>query len=89
KKTFLLIHALSAANKDDKAALKKLLESNDEDKIARVLAVYKACGVDEWASKLKQLYYEKAINHLDEVAVMEKRKVALRELADYLMNRNE
>lgn len=89
KKTFLLIHALSAANKNDKTVLKKLLVSNDEDKIARVLAIYKACGVDEWASKLKQLYYEKSINHLDEVAVMEKRKVALRELADYLMNRNE
>ncbi len=89
KKTFLLIHALNAADRDGKAALRQLLKSNDENKIALVLAIYKDCGVDDWASKLKEVYYEKAINHLEEVAVMEKRKVALRELADYLLNRNE
>ena len=89
KKTFLLIHALSAADKNGKADLQNLLKSNDENKVDKVLAIYKNCGVADWASQLKELYYEKAIKHLEEVAIVEKRKVSLRELAEYLMNRSE
>ena len=89
KKTFLLIHAMNAANKDGKAALHQLLKSNDEKKVDQVLAIYKDCGVADWASQLKEMYYAKAIKHLEEVAIVEKRKSSLRELAEYLMNRSE
>jgi geranylgeranyl diphosphate synthase type II len=48
----------------------------------------KSCAVDEWARNLKQQYFEKAMFHLDEVAVMSSRKQPLNELAHFLIGRD-
>ncbi|MBS1735982.1 MAG: polyprenyl synthetase family protein [Bacteroidetes bacterium] len=88
KKTFLLIHALNVADNDTKASLNQLFLSKDEHKVESVLQIYKDCGVDDWARQLKNEYYQKAMIHLEEVAVIEKRKGPLKELAAYLLNRS-
>ncbi|RYZ23367.1 MAG: polyprenyl synthetase family protein [Chitinophagaceae bacterium] len=88
KKTFLLIHALETADTDQKRELGALLRSDDADKIARVLAIYRATGVDAWALELKNRYLQEALAHLDDVAVLSKRKEPLRELALYLIHRD-
>jgi geranylgeranyl diphosphate synthase type II len=46
-----------------------------------------ACGVDEWAWQLKQTYFEKAMYHLEEIAVVSTRKAALQSLASFLIQR--
>ncbi len=89
KKTFLLIHALEVANKDQKLALEALLKSNENDKVEKVLEIFKACGVDTWAESIKAKYLKEAFEHLEAIAVTSDRKKPLIELANYLMNRNQ
>jgi geranylgeranyl diphosphate synthase type II len=88
KKTFLLIHALEVASEAQKKELRALMLNNPVDKVERILTIFKACNVDEWAKQLKQQYLEKALYHLEEVAVVSTRKKPLRELADFLIQRD-
>jgi geranylgeranyl diphosphate synthase, type II len=87
KKTFLLIHALQIASESQKAQLHKLYNSNDENKVSEVLSIFKECKVDQWAEALKEKYIQEAFQHLDDVAVIAKRKQPLRDLAHYLLER--
>ena len=89
KKTFLLIHALEVANEKQKADLHDLIKSNTADKVEKVLAIFKDCKVDEWAEQLKARYMNEAFAHLGNIAVVEKRKQPIIELAHYLMNRTK
>ncbi len=87
KKTFLLLHALDVAQGDDQKELEYLLQHHDENKVARMLALYKKCDVDDWALALKQKYFDIAMKHLDDVAVLNKRKQPLIEVAHFLVQR--
>ncbi|MEP7318794.1 MAG: polyprenyl synthetase family protein [Panacibacter sp.] len=89
KKTFLLIHALESATAGQKTELLRLMKDNPADKVQRVLDIFKACHADEWARALKQQYLNKALQHLDDTAVVSARKKPLRELADYLIQREQ
>lgn len=88
KKTFLLIKALESANPGQRAELELLLATNPPDKVERVLAIFKACGVDEWARQLKTSFSETAFRHLEDIAVVSKRKQPLLELAGFLVKRD-
>lgn len=88
KKTFLMIHALSVASQHQKDVLHHLLQSNDANKVERVLSIFEACGVDEWARKLKDQYIATAFMHLEEIAVMSVRKKPLQQLANFLVQRD-
>ncbi|MBX9893044.1 MAG: polyprenyl synthetase family protein [Chitinophagaceae bacterium] len=87
KKTFLLIHALETADAVNKAKLMQLMLENPSDKVVQVLAIFRACGVDSWARDLKQQYVDKAMDHLEAVAVVSSRKQPLKELAAFLVQR--
>ncbi len=87
KKTFLLIHTLETAAAAKQIELKKLLQSNTADKIEKVQQLYKDCNADKWALQLKQQYLEEALKHLEDIAVLSKRKEPLRSLAHYLIRR--
>ncbi|HNA92801.1 MAG TPA: polyprenyl synthetase family protein, partial [Chitinophagaceae bacterium] len=87
KKTFLLIHTLETAAAAKQIELKKLLQSNTADKIVKVQQLYKDCNADKWALQLKQQYLEEALKHLEDIAVLSKRKEPLRSLAHYLIRR--
>jgi geranylgeranyl diphosphate synthase type II len=87
KKTFLLIHALESADGPASEHLAQLLATDGAGKVDEMLAVYRACGVDEWAQQLKQNYMQEAFNKLEEIAVMAKRKEPLRQLAHFLLDR--
>jgi len=88
KKTFLLIHALEVADATQKQQLKNLLASNDADKVEKIVAIFKACKVDEWALQLKNKYLDEAFAHLEDVAVLSKRKQPLKALAQFLVHRD-
>jgi geranylgeranyl diphosphate synthase type II len=87
KKTFLLLHALEVASEKQKEELKQLMQSNSDEKVARVLNVFRDCDVDEWAKALKQKYVETAYRHLEDIAVVSVRKKPLMQLAEFLVQR--
>lgn len=88
KKTFLLIRALETAQGKDQQDLQALLQSNPPDKVQQVLNIYKNTGVDQWAVQLKNQFMEKALQHLEDIAVLSKRKEPLRQLAHFLVQRD-
>jgi geranylgeranyl diphosphate synthase type II len=86
KKTFLLIHAMESPS--HKKELEELIKANAEDKVEKVVSVYKKCKADEWALQLKNKYFDEALTHLEDIAVLSKRKEPLRELALFLVQRD-
>ncbi len=89
KKTFLAIHASENASPEAKALLKAFEQSNAPDKVEKTLSVFRECKADEWATQLKEKYFNLALSHLEEVAVQSPRKENLRKLAEELMNREK
>lgn len=87
KKTFLLIHALQTASEAQKEELQQLLQNDATDKVEGVLSIFKTCGVDQWAQELKDKYIEEAYIHLEDIAVLSKRKEPLKQLALFLTQR--
>lgn len=88
KKTFLMIHALNIASAEQKAELQTLATSQDENKVSKVLTIFRQCGVDDWARDLKDKYIAASLKHLDEIAVLTVRKEPLKELAAFLVQRD-
>lgn len=88
KKTFLLIHALEVAPEKQKTELKKLLTNNSNDKVEKVLKIFRDCDVDKWAQDLKNKYLDTAYEHLEEIAVLNVRKDPLKRLAQFLVQRD-
>ncbi len=88
KKTFLLIHAMETATQAQKKELEALLLVNDTTKVAKTLQLFRDCKADEWALQLKDKYLDEAFAHLEDIAVLSKRKEPLRELAHFLVKRD-
>ncbi|MBL7697730.1 MAG: polyprenyl synthetase family protein [Chitinophagaceae bacterium] len=88
KKTFLVIHALESCGDPKREEFKQLMKSNAADKVERVLAFFRECGVDTWAAGLKEKYISQAEFHLEEVAVSSARKDSLRNLVRFLIQRD-
>lgn len=82
-----MIHALETASAAQQQQLKELMQKNPADKVEQVLTIFKSAGVDEWAMQLKNQYFEKAMQHLEDIAVLNKRKEPLRQLAQFLVQR--
>jgi len=89
KKTFLLIHALETASLEQKQQLIQLLTGNGQEKVQKVLFLFRQCKVDEWANELKEKFITEAFTHLDDIAVLSKRKEPLKQLALYLTQRQK
>ena len=88
KKTFLLIRALETGNPSQQKKLKQLLTSTDPNKVQEVTKIFRECKVDEWADNLKEDFFAKAMKHLEDTAVVSKRKEPLKELAKFLLQRD-
>ncbi len=88
KKTFLMIHALEAADESTKLSLLQSMTDNPADKVDKVLAIFKKCNIDGWAKELKEKYLQTALQHLQDIAVTEKRKACLAELASFFIERD-
>lgn len=87
KKTFLLIHAFEEASASQKKELKELLANIDEEKVDKVLGIFRDCKIDEWALQLKNKFLDEALSHLEDIAVLSKRKLSLVEFAHFLVQR--
>lgn len=87
KKTFLLIHALEAASPSQQKKLKELLQKNNDGKVQKVLQLFRDCKVDDWALQLKNKFLDEAFTHLEDIAVLSRRKEPLKQFALYLVQR--
>ena len=87
KKTFLLIHALESAPDSSKKELRKLMLQNPADKVEKVLQIFHDSKADAWALQLKNKFLDEAFAHLEDIAVLSKRKQPLIDLAHFLVQR--
>jgi geranylgeranyl diphosphate synthase type II len=87
KKTFLLIHALEVASASQQKELLLLLKNTSANKVESVLQIFQDCKADDWSLELKNRYLDEAFAHLEDIAVLSKRKEPLRELAHFLVKR--
>jgi geranylgeranyl diphosphate synthase type II len=88
KKTFLLIHALETVPTFQQKELIKLMQGNGADKVKKILQIYADCKADEWALQLKNKFLDEAFQHLEDIAVLSKRKEPLKEVANFLVKRD-
>jgi geranylgeranyl diphosphate synthase type II len=88
KKTFLLIHAIETATPAQRKELNRLMTENPSDKVEKVLTIFKECKVDGWALQLKDKFLDEALSHLDDIAVLSKRKEPLVQLANFMVKRD-
>lgn len=88
KKTFLLIHALQTATQSQRDELNHLMQTESPEKVHGVLKIFRQCGADAWALELKERYMQEALYHLNDIAVVSKRKEPLKSLALFLIQRD-
>jgi len=74
KKTFLLIKAFETATAAQQKEIRDLERAAPAAKIAGMLDLFRACGVDAWARELKEKYVRSAHQHLEDIAVLSRRK---------------
>lgn len=89
KKTFLLLKALEMCKPAQRTRLRELLASNNDSKVADMLQLFHDCKVDAWAEKEKERFQQMAFDNLESIAVFSARKRPLRELADFLLSRQQ
>jgi geranylgeranyl diphosphate synthase, type II len=87
KKTFLLIKTLEVASAAQNREIRELEQAPAAEKVAGMLGIFSACGVDVWAREQKARYHDTASRNLEDVAVLSKRKEPLRALVDFLLTR--
>jgi geranylgeranyl diphosphate synthase type II len=91
KKTFLLITAMNLATPEQLARMKEWMEKEDFDareKIAWFTALYNELGVKEACEKRIHELFAKCDAYMDGISVAEEKKVALKEFANTILNRN-
>jgi geranylgeranyl diphosphate synthase type II len=88
KKTFLFIKAMEIASTPVKKEMSLLMKKDGSEKLARMLTIFRDCGVDREANVLKEKYLAKALSHLDSIAVLSIRKEPLKQLASFLIGRD-
>ena len=82
-----MIHAMEAGSGSQVRELRQLNNDDAGDKVAKVLEIFRECGVDKWAFDLKEKYLNDAFKQLDEIAVLSSRKKPLQDLAHFLVQR--
>lgn len=88
KKTFLLIRAMETASEAQRREMIALEKADPATRIEGMLKLFRACGVDAWALELKRNYLESALRHLEDTAVLSRRKEPLQQLAAFLVQRD-
>ena len=92
KKTYLMITAMSHANEDQREVLRHTYKDaalTDEEKIARVKALYDALDIPRLTEQQIEIRFERALAQLDHLSVPSERVASLRAYAESLMGRQK
>ena len=89
KKTYLYLHTANHTDESIPAELKSLHGNSDNPnaKITSTLHLFSKSKADEVTLAKSEAYYTSALSHLNAIAVPEEKKLALRKLASYLLER--
>ena len=87
KKTFLLLYTLQKASPTQLQELRSFMQNEANNKVEKVIQLFKDCGVDDWAMSMQNKYLEEAFAQLDAITVDTKRKEPLKKLALNLLHR--
>ncbi|MDX5438763.1 MAG: polyprenyl synthetase family protein [Pontibacter sp.] len=92
KKTFLMLTALEQANEQQRQAIISWRDKTNESiataKVQAVSEVYDQLNIRHQTEQHIDLYFQKALQHLDAIALPEEKKATLRGLALQLMERD-
>jgi geranylgeranyl diphosphate synthase, type II len=88
KQTFLQLYALQNASAADKQILQTAPQLTGEEKLQNVLGVFERSGAKDWTLSLKNTYFQKAMEALENVAVLSNRKQPITDLANFLIERD-
>jgi len=88
KKTYLLLSAHQKANATEQQQINNLLQSDAHNKVADMKALYCATGADVACKEAMQYYSQLAFSGLQDLAIPQKRKGPLQELAEFLLQRD-
>jgi geranylgeranyl diphosphate synthase, type II len=82
-----LIRTLETASAAQHKEIRELQQAEPAVRVEGMLRLFKTCGVDAWARELKDRYMEAALRHLEDIAVLSRRKEPLQQLAGFLVQR--
>jgi geranylgeranyl diphosphate synthase type II len=90
KKTYMLINAFNRADDRQRAELSRWISAptfDRQEKISAVTRLYDEIGIRSLCEEKINHYFNEACKHLDQVAVAEERKAALRQYIAAMMKR--
>jgi geranylgeranyl diphosphate synthase, type II len=92
KKTFLMLTALEQASQEQLKTINdwrnKTEESIAQDKVKAITSIYDQLHIRTQTEQYIDLYFQKALQHLDEIELPEEKKLSIRNLAYQLMERD-
>ena len=92
KRTYLYLKAMELAGEQNRNQLQDLIQEDElppQKKVQAVKELYEQLGVPEATEHLRNEYYQAAMQNLDSIPVAEARKIPLRHLAEFLMQRSQ
>ena len=89
KKTFLYLKALEKASDSQRKEIEELTskEIKEEEKVAKMLAIYNDLNIPDEAKLAMENYYNEAMESMNQISVSAELKQPLIDLAQMLMNR--
>lgn len=88
KKTYLMVTCRQQADPDQRDRMDQLLKLKGDEKVEKVLNLYKEVGVDQACQQAIEHYYQKALHDLGQVQGEEQAKEPLASLAAMIMKRD-
>jgi len=90
KKSFPIVYALEKATGKVKTELASIYQNEaiDEDGTLSVLRILDGVGAQQYAQKMAEMYHEKALKEMKDLALMPEARFDLEELANFLVERN-
>jgi geranylgeranyl diphosphate synthase type II len=89
KKTLLLIEALRCAKVENNTLLEEILfNNNNEQKIEKVLQIFEQYDIYNYATKIRNIYIDNALENLQEINISAENKEILKNLIQHLVIRN-
>jgi geranylgeranyl diphosphate synthase, type II len=88
KKTFLHLKAFEKASETQKEKLNNLIDNNDATKVQETLSIFEELNIKQETRKAKEYYSNLAFENLEKLPMLEARKIELKNLAEFLLNRD-
>ncbi len=87
KKTFLMLKMKELAGDNDWVAVEDLLRADEDQRVEGIRRLYLDLSIDTLSKDIINQYSDRSFEHLDKINLPEEKKLPLRHLASWLLNR--